>query len=384
MSASGEVMRKYIGFDDSFMQRRGFLRRPQRGAAYFSCLCFVVLTLLFTTLGCGSPDISSQQSKDFKHKPLIWPSPPAPARIAFDISLARPEDLGIKRGLFKKIVDVLVGASNRDMVKPYGIAVDASGRIIVADTVLKRVHIYDKKKKKYYFIEKAGKDSLMAPMGVATDGAGNIYVSDSQARKVYLFNSRGKLIRAIDGGTRPTGITVDIKRKRLYIVDTGEHELLVYDFKGKLIKTFGGRGDKDGQFNYPTDVFVDARGDLYVTDSMNYRVQIFDMNGRYLSSFGQHGDGTGDFGRPKGIAVDSEGNIYVADAVFDTVQIFSRKGVFLLSFGKLGAGPGMFWMPGGVFIDGSDNIFVADPYNRRIEVFEYLGGGGDVLRSRGG
>ncbi len=378
-------MRRYSFFYDFFSKLRGHRPRPLLSAAAPSRLFLLFFILLIAASGCGSPDISSQQSKDFKHKPLIWPTPPAPARIAFDISLASPEDIGIKKGFFTKVVDILVGGAKRTMVKPYGIAVDTAGRVLVADTASKRIHIYDRKKKKYFYIERAKKTPLRSPIGVATDNADNIYVSDSVAQKVYVFNPKGSFIRSIDGGTRPTGIAVDGARKRLYVVDTGAHKVLVYSLKGDLITSFGGLGAKDGEFNYPMDVFVDGRGDLYITDSMNYRVQIFDMNGRYLSSFGEHGDGTGDFGRPKGIAVDSEGNIYVADAIFDTVQIFSRKGAFLLNFGKLGAGPGMFWMPGGVFIDGSDNIFVADPYNRRIEVFEYLGGGGSdaIPSSRG-
>ncbi|MFQ5479894.1 MAG: 6-bladed beta-propeller [Thermodesulfobacteriota bacterium] len=377
-------MRRYSFFYNVSGKGPGLRFRPLRSAAVLSRLTLLLLILFVAASGCGSPDISSQQSKDFKHKPLIWPAPPAPARIAFDISLAKPEDVGIKKGLFAKVVDVLIGANQRTMVKPYGIAVDTEGRVIVADTAFKRVHIYDKKKKKYLYIDRARKTPLVSPIGVATDSEDNIYVSDSIARKVYVFNRKGSLLRSIDGGTRPTGIAVDAARKRLYVVDTGEHKVRVLSLQGKLITAFGGLGNKNGKFNYPMDIFVDGRGDLYITDSMNYRVQIFDMNGRYLTGFGEHGDGTGDFGRPKGIAVDSEGNIYVADAIFDTVQIFSRKGAFLLNFGKLGAGPGMFWMPGGVFIDGSDNIFVADPYNRRVEVFEYLGGGSGTSSARGG
>ncbi len=358
-------------------------RRPRRRAAYaarFGVLALLVVLAL--AAGCSSPDVTAQQSKDFKHKPLIWPSPPAPARIAFDLSLARPEDIGIKKGLFKKFVDVLVGADKRAMVKPYGITVDSAGRILVADTAFKRIHIYDRKKKKYSYINEAGKEKLRSPIGVATDAEDNIYVTDSLAKKVYVFSPKGRLIRTLDGGERPTGIALDKMRKRLYVVDTGGHNVRIFSLDGKLIRTFGSLGSAPGQFNYPTDIFVDADGDIYVTDSMNYRLQIFDMHGRYETSFGEHGDGSGDFGRPKGVAVDSEGNIYIADAIFDTVQIFSRKGAFLLNFGKLGAGPGMFWMPGGVYIDKADNIYVADPYNRRVEVFEYLGGGGsDASRS---
>lgn len=306
-------------------------------------------------------------------RPLIWPAPPEPARISFTRSISSPSDIGAKRGFFKRVVEFVLGSETNDIIKPYGIAVDSGGRVIVADTAFKRIHIYDTKAGKYKYIDDAGKQDLISPISVAVDAEDNIFVTDSMARRVFVFNAKGKPVSSFEAGTRPTGLAVDKRAGLVYVVDTGGHRVDVYDLKGRKLRSVGGWGQEAGDFNFPVDIFLSEEGELFVVDTMNYKVQVFDREGNLKGRFGQHGDGTGDFGRPKGIAVDSDGHIYVADALFDTVQIFDREGRYLLSFGTLGSDRGEFWMPGGVFIDGGNNIYVADTFNRRVQVFEYLG-----------
>lgn len=322
-------------------------------------------------VSCSSSDVKSQRGTS--QKPLLWPPPPEAARISYLQLIERPSDIGVKKGVFTRLVEFVVGAKLDEIVKPFGMAVDSSGRLLVADTAQKRVHIFDINKNKYKAIEDAGKQPLISPVGIAVDSDDNFYITDSMPGKVYVYNSDGKFVRGFNAGKRPTGIALNAKSGRLLVVDTPSHVVNVFNLEGKKLGSMGGWGNAPGQFNYPVDIFVDKKGDMYVVDSMNYKVQIFDKDGRYLTSFGKHGDGTGDFGRPKGVAVDSNGHIYITDALFDTVQIFSRKGEYLLSFGALGRQPGSFWLPTGLFIDDSDKIYVADSYNKRVQIFEYLG-----------
>ena len=349
------------------MGKNRLLKTPA-AVAMSLLLCAAVLMA-----GCSSStvkeDIHSPQT------PLIWPSPPEPARISYYKSIETPADIGANKGFFQRIAELLLGPKTDDIIKPYGITVDSNGRIIVADTALKRVHIFDEAKKKYSYIEEAGDAPLQSPIAVAVDGEDNIYVTDSLNARVYAFNRKGNFLFEITGLGRPTGIAVDKKAGRLYVSDTQRHVVEVYDLKGNKIKTIGGHGEGPGQFNFPVDLFVDINGGLYVVDTMNYRIQIFGPGGDFQTMFGRHGDGSGDFGRPKGVSADSAGNIYVADALFDTIQIFDRNGNFLLNFGTLGRQAGFFWLPTGMFIDEADKIYIADSYNKRIQIFDYLGHG---------
>lgn len=349
-----------------FSMGRSYLSALARGLT----LCiFVVAVALFA--GC-SPQTTVEE-EILAQKPLIWPDPPAPARISYVRSISTPTDIGASKGFFKKVVELVLGSDVNDMIKPYGVAVDSTGRVIVADTAFKRVHIYDIKAKKYSYIDRAGKADVMAPISVALDAEDNIYVTDSLAGKVLVYNRKGKFLSSFGAGARPTGIAADKDKKLLYVADTGKHVINVYNLSGRKVKSIGGWGNEPGMFNHPVDVFLDGNGDIYVVDTMNYKVQIFDNSGKFLARFGHQGDGSGDFGRPKGLAVDRDGHIYVADALFDTIQIFDRDGKFLLNFGKVGRNRGSFWMPGGMYIDRGNKIYVADTFNRRVQIFEYLG-----------
>lgn len=347
----------------------GLRRRSLFGAANL----FILITVLTFFSGCSPSNVNLQEEKRAGQRPLIWPMPPEPARIEYMQTISRPDDIGANKGFFKKVFEFLLGSTFEDIVKPYGVTVDPDGRLLVADTAFKRIHIFDLKKSKYSYIDNADELKFESPIGVATDTEGNIYMSDSALRKVFVFDRKERFLFNFAAGEKPTGIAVNNADKRLYVVDTISHNVGIYDLKGKELKRFGLWGNGVGEFNFPVDIFIDKNSDLYVVDTMNYKVKIFDKTGKFLAMFGHQGDGTGDFGRPKGIAVDREGNIYVADAIFDTVQIFDRKGNFLLNFGSLGDERGAFWLPCGLYIDNNDKIYVADAYNRRVQIFEYLG-----------
>ena len=99
----------------------------------------------------------------------------------------------------------------------------------------------------------------------------------------------------------------------------------------KFLRTIGKRSGKHdlttpGDFSHPTNVAVDGDGNLYVSDTFNNRVEIFDADGKFIRAFGKAGDGPGYFARPKGIAIDSDGHVWVADAVQDRVQVFTPEG----------------------------------------------------------
>jgi sugar lactone lactonase YvrE len=298
---------------------------------------------------------------------LVWPAPPAAARIRF-VRTISPAAVKGPPSLMKKFWRVLVGSSDTDhMNQPYGIAVGPDKKVYVADTFGGVIHAYDLDKGGYSAINVKGRSLI----GVAA-GAGRLFATDSAAGAVTGLDLKGRTLWSLDrkfGLGRPAGIVWG--GDRLYVVDTLHHCVFMVSVAGGYLGAFGMQGSGPGQFNYPTNIARAADGTLYVTDTLNFRVQAFNGQGRFLGTFGKLGDGAGDFDKPKGVAVDSAGHIYVVEGMNDVVQIFDRSGRLLLAFGESGAEEGQFWLPTGITIV-DDRVYVADSANRRVQVFEYL------------
>lgn len=307
-------------------------------------------------------------------KPWVWPLPPEKPRVQFVKAVITPADLGVKKGFFAKLWEFIAGEDTVDRIEsPHGVVADGEGKIYVADWGAGLIHYFNFEKKKYDSFYKTKIGPLTSPIGVALDADGLLYVTDSFLRRVFVFSgTKNKRIIGDDSLGRPTGIAINQKEKRIYVVDTLGHRVDVFDPEGKKLFSFGAHGTGDGQFNYPTHIVVDRNGDVLVMDSLNFRVEIFDHDGKYISQFGGNGTGIKDFMKPKGIAVDSEGHVWVSDSLRNSIQVFDRQGRLLLIFGKLGAGPGEFNVPAGLFMDSKDRLIVADSYNYRIQLLQYL------------
>jgi DNA-binding beta-propeller fold protein YncE len=222
------------------------------------------------------------------------------------------------------------------------------------------------------------KDNFFTSLvGVCSMPNGDILFTDSRLNKVFIIDHDKKKLASLNDTLQfqqPTGIAYSAASGEIWVVETGAHRVSVLGTNGELIKRIGNRGEENGQFNFPTSIWIDKDGDVYIVDAMNFRVQIFHKNGDFVTAFGEEGDASGTFARPKGIATDTYGNIYVADALFHVVQIFDRSGNFLYSFGKQGREKEEFWMPSGIFIDSKNYIYVADSYNSRVQIFQLVNG----------
>jgi len=301
---------------------------------------------------------------------LVWPDPPQESRIRFLYSFSEPVDLGIKPGAFARFLQVFTGKESQRMLRPYAIAAD-DDMVAVVDPGLKVVHLYMTKLAKYEVISDVDGENFVSPVGISL-GPEFIYVTDSTLGKVFVFDRRGEYQNTITSLARPTGIAFDPENNRLYVADTLDNQIVVFDDDGVQLNAFGSRGGAAGEFNYPSSLTL--RGDiLYVNDTMNFRIQAFTLDGSPVASFGELGDGSGQFALSKGLGADLQGHLYVADALSNYIQIFDAEGRFLLSFGGMGGSIGQFRLPAGIFVL-KNKIFVADSQNRRVQVFEYVGG----------
>jgi DNA-binding beta-propeller fold protein YncE len=170
---------------------------------------------------------------------------------------------------------------------------------------------------------------------------------------------------------RPTGLARD-HSGHIYVADSGEHDVKVFDLEGGLLKRIGNRGKAPGEFNGPTHLAVSSDR-LYVADTLNARVQSLTLDGEPVRAYGRRGLYVGNLTRPKGIAVDSSDNLYVVESYFDHLLVFGESGRFLLPIGGHGSAAGQFFLPAGAWSDARGRIFVADMFNGRVSIFLRLG-----------
>ncbi|MDO8446807.1 MAG: SMP-30/gluconolactonase/LRE family protein [Deltaproteobacteria bacterium] len=332
-----------------------------------------LLILLLLLVGCASAPLIEEPSSN-----IIWPKPPDKARIRFLKSISNSEDIVKTKhgGWLKKTWTFLTGESaEKVLVAPYGVTADTEGNVYVADRDTREIFSFNLQTRKSYSFFFETEDLEDYPIGIVI--AEDIYVTYPNSVRAIIFNKNGKVVNEIGKDAdlkRPTGVAVNAAKGLLYVADTLGHEIKAFDLSGKPLFTFGKRGDKDGEFNYPTHLFAAKDGTVYVTDELNFRIQAFTYDGKFLFKIGKGGTVPGTFESPKGVAVDSEGNVYVADAMADSVQVFNREGKLLLFFGGSGSGDGQFDGPAGMFIDKDDRIYIADLYNSRVQVFQYLKG----------
>jgi DNA-binding beta-propeller fold protein YncE len=338
----------------------------------------LILAPVVILLLLQAADLSAEKAEQTAPDPYaayVWPPPPDKPHIRLTgILTGRIDVEGVSK--FSKI---LIGASPQSIYdklkKPFGVKFDQKGRVLVTDSALGAVIRFDQKQRKMDVIGTKGTTPLKTPLGLAVALDGTIYVADVGLHRVLAFEDGGALKSAY-GHTgelsNPTGVAVSPDQKKLFVADSKEHRIAVFDIAtGALIKTFGKKGGGDGELYFPTSLAFSRQGELCVVDQMNVRIVIFTQDGEFVDSFGQAGATFGKFVRPKDIALDDDGLIYVTDAAFSNVQIF-RNDLRLLTFvGASGINPGQFQLASGVATRGND-FAVVDQLNRRVQLFRFI------------
>ena len=324
---------------------------------------------------------------------IVWPNPPAIARIKFvDLFTGEKIDskLFAKQKPKQKWMDRLAGQQTYDeikvtslpfqLIRTYGVGVDSKGKIYAADQAVGAIFIFDPETKNVELIGNGKQANFAVIVDVALDDNDRLFVSDARLHHVLVFNPKHEQEAAV--GTevlvRPGGIALDRENRFLYVADTGQDVVDVFDADTfKLLRQIGKPSKKHNQtdpgtFSLPECVAVDSDGNLYVTDTFNNRVEIFDADGGFISMFGKNGDGPADLERPKGIAVDGDGHIWVVDDAQDKIKVFNNQGRLLIYMGDHGFYPGQFMGAWGIAIDKLNRVVVSETYPGRVQVFRYI------------
>jgi DNA-binding beta-propeller fold protein YncE len=199
------------------------------------------------------------------------------------------------------------GSAPGQLNRPRGIDVAPDGSIYVIDSRNARVNVYapDGSFQRSFGSEGAGPGQLArlttagggGASDVAIDESGNVFVADTWNHRIQVFASDGT-----------------------YLYGWGEF----YDARDDPEATT----QRPGAFYGPRGLAL-RDGLLYVTDTGNERVQIFQLDGQFVDMFGLPGAGDGMLLEPVGIAVSAEGVIYVADSHNARIARFSADAEWL-------------------------------------------------------
>ena len=168
----------------------------------------------------------------------------------------------------------------------------------------------------------------------------------------------------------PSGIAVDSKGNVL-VADTGNGRVEKFSPTSTFISTIGMKGAGNGQLGAPNGIAVDRNGNVYIADAGNHRVQKLASNGGLIAEW--KGPEPGFYG-PRRIAIGPDDSIYVVDQGHTRIVKFNPEGQVLTAWGTKGNGDAQFDDPTSVAVDPTTNkVYVADPRNKRIQVFDANG-----------
>ena len=238
--------------------------------------------------------------------------------------------------------------------------------------------------------EGKGENQFSHPRGVCIDSeTKEVFVVDCNNHRVIVYHlpslafvrQIGKGVIGFGSGTlnNSGGICIDTPTNQLFLADTNNHRIAVFNSKtGLHTRTIGGgpiQGSLFGQLSRPYGVCID-RGLLYVADYDNNRVQVFDKEtGEALRIIGDgFGTGPGQLHSPITVTVDpTSARLFVADYKNNRVQVYNTDtGLFLQTIGDVTntAPENMMRGPRGLCFSLEANLlFVSDRENHRIQLF---------------
>jgi trimeric autotransporter adhesin len=274
-------------------------------------------------------------------------------------------------------------ATQAQLNDPYGLFVDASGNIFIADTdncairevtggTISTIAGTPGASSPCAYAGDGGAATaaqLDEPQGVFVDSAGNIFIADTD----------NTVIRAVNPGTQPVTIaTVVIGAGNIQTVAGANYDTS----DGSACQTTGDGGvATSADLCDPEGVFVDSSENIFIADTSNFAIREVVPAGTIstvagtLGTAGYTGDGsaatTATLNYPAAVSVDGSGDIFIADTDNYVVReviagtINTVIGNKFLAYSGDGGSPASAQLniPGGIFVDANEDLFIADTSN---------------------
>lgn len=236
--------------------------------------------------------------------------------------------------------------------------------------------------------------SVNRPVGLAVDAAGRVFIADAGAHRVRMV-AGGRISTVVGSGSKglgvvpnlattvrlnaPSGVEIDAAGD-LVVADSGNSRLL--RVAGGVALPLAGTGmagsSGDGgpalaaALSWPVAVALDPSGRLLVADSgATNRIRAIDTRGTITAAAGNgspslSGDGhpadEAELNQPMAVAAGPDGSVWVADAHNDAIRRVGPDGVITTAISPAAG----LDFPAGLAVDDGGNVFVADSWGHRV------------------
>ena len=178
-------------------------------------------------------------------------------------------------------------------------------------------------------------DILWATSGLAVDAQGRLFVVDTGNKRIVVFDANGNYIKQFgSAGLIPGNLTSlwGLRLKKLtgtiYITDTWNQQIQSFAPSADgLTFTPLKQWDVSGWIGKSLDnkpfITTDSKGHIFITDPEAYRVIEYTTDGQLIQTWGDYGNSSTTFGIASGITVDAAGHVWVTDAGNDRIMRFT-------------------------------------------------------------
>jgi DNA-binding beta-propeller fold protein YncE len=218
------------------------------------------------------------------------------------------------------------------------------------------------------------------PSDLSVGPKGNIYLVDGVNNLIRVVDSEGRWKFSFgQGGTgkgqfhHPLGIDIS-KDGKVFIADTGNHRVQVFDLKGNFLSMFTVKSGEKERPSDPVDVLASPiKNYLYISDNDNHKVKVYSQDGVFQFEWGKLGEGPGEFRYPAMFALNEYNEVFIVDVLNTRAQKFDPFGTYISDISSWGVLPGSLFRPKGVTVDKKNRVFISDSYLGVVQAFTDLG-----------
>jgi peptidylamidoglycolate lyase len=110
---------------------------------------------------------------------------------------------------------------------------------------------------------------------LALDAQGRVYVADRENNRIQIFTQDGKYLGKWTGFGSPWALWYVAAQNAPYVADGPGDRIFKLDMHGKILGVLGSHGKAPGTLDWPHALAVDSKGAIYVAEIRNWRVQKF-------------------------------------------------------------------------------------------------------------